>query len=89
VQVGPIADSASSTADGPLAEALIRLVPRGRYATVEEVADAIVRFAGPGFDLATGAVLPLDGGLLLQLRPADIERAPAAPSVPGVAMPDR
>jgi|ADGO01.1.fsa_nt_gi Dehydrogenases with different specificities (related to short-chain alcohol dehydrogenases) len=76
VQLGPIAQSATTREDGERASALVRLVPRGRYASVDELAEAIVLFAGPAFDAATGATLPLDGGLIQQLRPVDIERPP-------------
>lgn len=75
--VGPIAESATSRADGDLAEALIKLVPLGRYPRLDEVAEAAITVASAALDCANGHTITLDGGLTVQLRPADIERAPA------------
>lgn len=75
--VGPIAESATSRADGELAEALIRLVPLGRYPRLDEVAVAAITVASAALDCANGHTITLDGGLTVQLRPADIERGPA------------
>lgn len=74
--IGPIAESATTQADGALLPALVRLVPTQRYATVDQVAAAAVAYGGPAFDCANGHTLCLDGGLTIQLRPADIERHP-------------
>ncbi len=74
--VGPIAESPTSQVDGHLAEALIRLVPLGRYPLLDEIADAAIVLASPALDYANGHTITLDGGLTVQLRPADIERAP-------------
>jgi NAD(P)-dependent dehydrogenase (short-subunit alcohol dehydrogenase family) len=76
VAIGPIAQSATTAADGGRLPALTGLVPRGRYADLDDIAAAIAAFASPCFDAATGHTLTLDGGLTIQLRPAAIERPP-------------
>jgi gluconate 5-dehydrogenase len=75
--VGPIAESPTSRADGDLAEALIRLVPLGRYPRLDEIANTAIVLASPALDCANRHTITLDGGLTVQLRPACIERAPA------------
>ncbi|MFJ2110740.1 SDR family oxidoreductase [Streptomyces sp. NPDC087850] len=77
VALGPIAQSATTAADGQRSAALVSLVPRGMYADLEETAEAVAAFGRPLFDTATGHTLTLDGGLTVQLRPAAIERPPA------------
>jgi len=74
--IGPVAESTTTQADGKLLPALVRLVPTERYATVDQIAAAAVAYGGPAFDCANGHTLCLDGGLTIQLRPADIERRP-------------
>ncbi|GAB2711595.1 SDR family NAD(P)-dependent oxidoreductase [Kitasatospora kifunensis] len=74
--VGPIAQSASTQADGPLAPALLALVPRGTYADLQDIATALATYATAPFDTTAGHTLTLDGGLTIQLRPADVERRP-------------
>lgn len=74
--LGPIADSRTSVEDGEWSGDLVALVPARRYPTVDEVVAAVITLGGPAFDLATGAVVPLDAGLTQQLRPADVERSP-------------
>lgn len=76
VEVGPIAESPSTGDDGARLRALTDLVPLGRYPTLTEVVQAVAAFGAAEFDLANGAALPLDGGLVQQLRPAAIERPP-------------
>lgn len=43
-------------------EAVIRRTPLGRLVTASDVADAVVMLAGPGSNMITGQVLPIDGG---------------------------
>lgn len=74
--VGPVAESPTTRADGDQAPALIRLVPLGRYPSIDEIAQAAVLFGGPCFDPANGHTLCVDGGLSIQLRPVEVERAP-------------
>ncbi|MGW7006137.1 SDR family oxidoreductase [Streptomyces sp. NPDC054933] len=76
VAVGPVAESATTAADGDRLPALVALVPRGRYTAVADVARALTAFGGPCFDSAAGHTLTLDGGLSVQLRPAAVERPP-------------
>jgi 2-hydroxycyclohexanecarboxyl-CoA dehydrogenase len=49
----------------PLREALIRAIPFRRIATPEEIADAVMFFAGPHSDYITGQVLSVNGGLTM------------------------
>lgn len=46
-------------------EALIRAIPFRRFGKPDEVADAIVFFAGSGCDYVTGQVLSVSGGLTM------------------------
>lgn len=46
-------------------EAFIRAIPLGRLATPEDIAAAVVFFAGPGTDYVTGQVLSVSGGLTM------------------------
>ncbi|MGH3887187.1 MAG: SDR family oxidoreductase [Pseudonocardiaceae bacterium] len=80
--LGPLAQSASTAADGDRLPALLALVPRGTYADLYDVAHAIAAFGGPEFDATAGHTLTLDGGLSIQLRPAGIERPPADARTP-------
>lgn len=47
-------------------EAMLARVPLKRFCTPEEVAAAVVYFAGPGAGCVTGQILYLDGGLTVQ-----------------------
>jgi gluconate 5-dehydrogenase len=76
IAVGPIAQSASTAADGDHLPALLGLVPRGHYTDLGDIAAAVEAFAHPCFDSAAGHTLTLDGGLSIQLRPATVERPP-------------
>lgn len=78
VEIGPISDSPTTMEDGDRLQALTELVPTGRYPSLTEVVSAVAAFGSPAFDIANGAVLPLDGGLIQQLRPASVERPPDA-----------
>jgi len=46
-------------------EALARVIPFRRFGKPEEVADAILFFAGPGCNYVTGQVLSVSGGLTM------------------------
>jgi len=46
-----------------LKEAFVRAIPFHRFAKPQEIADAILFFAGPGSDYITGQVLSVSGGL--------------------------
>jgi len=48
-----------------LKEAFLRAIPFRRFARPEEIADAILFFAGPRSDYITGQVLSVSGGLTL------------------------
>lgn len=80
VAVGPLAESASTAADGERAAELVGLVPRGTYMGLDELVQALAAFATPPFDAACGHTLTLDGGLTAQLRPATVERPPDQPT---------
>ncbi|MDX7953497.1 SDR family oxidoreductase [Lichenihabitans sp. Uapishka_5] len=43
---------------------VIDATPMRRFATVDEVADAVLFLAGPGSGMTTGHTLPVDGGFL-------------------------
>ncbi|MEU1377948.1 SDR family oxidoreductase [Streptomyces triculaminicus] len=75
--LGPVAQSATTAADGDRLPALLDLVPRGTYADLDETAAAIAALGGPAFDPIAGHTLTYDGGLSIQLRPVAIERPPA------------
>lgn len=88
VALGPIAQSATTAADGDRLPALVSLVPRGTYADLEEIAEGLATFGSPIFDTAAGHTLTLDGGLTIQLRPAAIERPPTHADVTPAAHDD-
>lgn len=48
-----------------LRDALIRAIPFRRIATPEEIAEAVMFFAGPSSDYITGQVLSVSGGLTM------------------------
>jgi NAD(P)-dependent dehydrogenase (short-subunit alcohol dehydrogenase family) len=59
-------DMAASLLDSPAGDAIRAQSPFGRVATAEEVADAIVRFAEPGAEWFSGAVVDLNGASYLR-----------------------
>jgi NAD(P)-dependent dehydrogenase (short-subunit alcohol dehydrogenase family) len=58
------------------------VVPLGRSAAADEVAEAIVFFATAGGPYATGASLLVDGGLALASGPQELQRATGLPPTP-------
>jgi NAD(P)-dependent dehydrogenase (short-subunit alcohol dehydrogenase family) len=54
---------AGTGSDPKYMEAMLKRIPLHRLCTAEEVADAVVYFAGPSAASITGQVLVLDGGL--------------------------
>jgi 3-oxoacyl-[acyl-carrier protein] reductase len=54
-----------------------RYVPVGRYGEPREVAHMILSLCLPASSYVTGAVLPIDGGMLAQLQPSAIRKSPA------------
>lgn len=45
-------------------------IPMGRWASVEEIAEGIVYLASPKSSFVTGLALVIDGGEILEPRPA-------------------
>lgn len=82
VAPGPLAQSASTAADGDRLPALLALVPRGAYTDLGDLVRALTAFGGPCFDSSAGHTLTLDGGLSIQLRPAALERPPGPAGIP-------
>ncbi|MBI1758336.1 MAG: SDR family oxidoreductase [Actinobacteria bacterium] len=78
VALGPLAESRTTAEDGPLAEALLALMPRGRYPRLADLVQAIAAYAAPAFDDSAGHTLTLDAGLSVQLRPGTVERQPSS-----------
>ncbi|MFL1378155.1 MULTISPECIES: SDR family NAD(P)-dependent oxidoreductase [unclassified Nocardiopsis] len=62
VDPGPT-DTDTNPADGPNADGIRSLVPLGRFARPDEIAESVVHLAGPGARFITGAVLAVDGGI--------------------------
>ncbi|WP_306370500.1 SDR family NAD(P)-dependent oxidoreductase [Nocardiopsis sp. CC223A] len=62
VDPGPT-DTDANPADGPNADGIRSLVPLGRFARPEEIADTVAHMVGPGGRFITGAVLAVDGGI--------------------------
>jgi NAD(P)-dependent dehydrogenase (short-subunit alcohol dehydrogenase family) len=47
------------------AESVVQRTPLGRLVTRSEVAEIVVELCTEPFDMVTGAVVPIDGGLRL------------------------
>ncbi len=65
VQPGPI-DTDMNPADparNPLAEAMVRSIPAGRYGTAEEVAAVVTFLASPAAAFVNGSTINVDGGV--------------------------
>lgn len=74
IAVGPIESSPSSNKDAEKTDNLRKLLPYGKYPTVEEVAKYIVDFSRDIPIFVTGQRITIDGGLTSQLRPSFIEK---------------
>jgi 2-hydroxycyclohexanecarboxyl-CoA dehydrogenase len=62
---GPTDTPMLATRSEKLREAFVKAIPFRRFAKPEEIADAILFFAGPKSDYITGQVLSVSGGLTL------------------------
>lgn len=62
VNPGPV-DTDLNPADGPNADGIRGLVPLGRFARPEEIADMVVHLAGPGGRFVTGSAIDVNGGI--------------------------
>ncbi len=62
---GPTDTPMLATRSEKLREAFLKAIPFRRFAKPEEIADAILFFAGPQSDYITGQVLSVSGGLTL------------------------
>ncbi len=62
---GPTDTPMLATRSEKLREAFVKAIPFRRFAKPEEIADAILFFAGPESDYITGQVLSVSGGLTL------------------------
>jgi 2-hydroxycyclohexanecarboxyl-CoA dehydrogenase len=60
---GPTDTPMLATRSEKLREAFLRAIPFRRFARPEEIADAVVFFAGPQSDYITGQVMSVSGGL--------------------------
>lgn len=58
--------------DGPSRERIARTHPLGRVGQVEEVASAVSFLCSGDASFVTGAVLPVDGGLVCQMAVSDL-----------------
>ncbi|MFP3714929.1 SDR family oxidoreductase [Puerhibacterium sp. TATVAM-FAB25] len=57
-------NTAALRADDERSAAILDRIPAGRWATPQDVADAVVFLASPAADYVHGVVLPVDGGWL-------------------------
>lgn len=66
---GPFASkmTAFATADDKRREKVAQVVPRGRIGSPEDIAGALLYLCGRGGAYITGAVLPIDGGLAVDI----------------------
>lgn len=74
IALGPIDGSPSSEKDVANRDSLRQLVPIGRYGNLDEVVEIISQISAIESPYFTGQTITIDGGLSIQLRPAEIER---------------
>jgi len=61
INPGPT-DTEMNPEDSPKGEMLRKVIPLGRYAKAEQIADAVTFVAGPGASHITGTSISVDGG---------------------------
>lgn len=65
VSPGPVDTGMTGGWPGEVKKKLVEGIPAGRFATAEDVAEAVLFLAGPSGDYMTGQVLRLNGGALM------------------------
>jgi 3-oxoacyl-[acyl-carrier protein] reductase len=63
VAPGPVETDMTAALSDTRKDEMLRAVPLGRMASVDEIAEVVGFLAGPGGAYVTGAIIPVDGGL--------------------------
>lgn len=63
VAPGPVETDMTAALSDTRKEEMLKAIPLGRMASVEEIAAVVGFLAGPGGAYITGAIIPVDGGL--------------------------